>query len=117
VVQLVCASAIPVVAAISTADKDHATQWTILTAVLGSAIAVIRGIDSFQQNHETWLRARGTEQALRSARVAFDSHTGPFAPPADSLNDYAKHVDAILSGEMQSWVTESKRDRSATAAK
>ena len=109
VIQLLCASAIPVVAAIATADKDHATQWTILTAVLGSVIAVVRGLDGFMQNHETWLRSRGTQQALISARIAYTTRTGAFASAGDHLGDYAARVEEILSGEMQAWITEAKR--------
>lgn len=113
--QIICAGAITVVATLNGLFKVYANEWPIVTAVLGAAIAILRGFDGILPSRDTWLRTRATQQKLLSERIAYASKTGIYGTSSNALDDYRTRIEAILGGELQDWVTAAKPNSQAAS--
>jgi hypothetical protein len=107
VMTLVLAASIPVVAALDGS--------TIITAILGSSIVVIEGLQQLFQFHERWVGYRKTWNILDHERRMYEGGAGPYdgaANPGKLLNE---RMTNILSSENTDWVASASSSESTDA--
>jgi hypothetical protein len=96
VLTMVLAASIPVVAVLD------GSAW--ITAVLGSAIVVIEGLQQLFQFHERWVGYRKTWNVLDQERRLYEAEAGPYGGVADTGKLLSERLTSILSAENTDWV-------------
>jgi Protein of unknown function (DUF4231) len=104
--QIVIAAAIPIVVA---ANGDP-----VIAAVLGGAIVVLEGAQQLFQLQQNWLRYRGTAEGLRHEKFLYQAQAGAYAGADAPVRRLAEAVEALVSAETTSWVTQ-QSDSTSTA--
>ncbi len=96
VLTMVLAASIPVVAVLDGS--------AVITAVLGSAIVVIEGLQQLFQFHERWVGYRKTWNVLDQERRLYEAGAGPYDGVVDAGKLLSERMTSILSAENTDWV-------------
>ena len=97
VATMMLAATIPVVAAL---DGSPA-----ISAVLGSAIVVIEGLQQLFQFHNRWIDYRAAWNSLERERRLFQSRAGPYTA-SNAARILAERTEAIIGLENSDWVAD-----------
>jgi hypothetical protein len=102
VAQLVLASSIPVFALVG------ATWGRWVTAILGSSVAILEGLQQLGQYNNLWVSYRATAEQLKHEKYLFLAHSGPYKglKEEEALVRLAERVEEQVSTEHAKWVSE-----------
>lgn len=107
VATMTLAATIPVVAALDGSPT--------ISAVLGSVIVVIEGLQQLFQFHNRWVDYRMAWNALERERRLFQSLAGPYAD-GDAESVLAERTEAIIALENSDWATDVKAVAATTSS-
>jgi hypothetical protein len=118
IAQIILASAIPLVALIN-APWSH---W--VTALAGSAIAVLEAIHQLKQYSQLWIEYRSAAEKLKRDKTLFLAEAGPYKglDVKNRLILLAERIEDYLSAEHENWVAgarqvlENRADKASPAA-
>lgn len=65
-------------------------------------VTVLGGLAALGQHRERWVEYRSTAERLRSARLAFLTHSGSYAR-GEGLPELVERVESILGQGMETW--------------
>ena len=100
--EIICASLIPIISILI----RYYTWLTVITAILGSAIAVIESVTRLNKYHENWLEYRSTCELLRYHKNLYETRTYPYNDCNETVeNIFVKNVENIISAENNQWKT------------
>lgn len=105
IVQIVLAAAIPLLVFLDT----YQSKW--LTAIAGSAIALLEGIQQLGQYSSLWITYRATAEYLKHEKHLFLASAGPYRELAleKRLPLLAERVEERVSAEHANWVNENRK--------
>lgn len=98
--QVALAASIPVVALV---DKNPSSPT--VTAVIGSAILVMQGIQQTSQWHKKWVQSRVAARTLESEKSLYLSKAGPYRglDPEEASVTLAERVESLADVENERW--------------
>lgn len=94
---IILAAAIPVL------TTSHAPS--LVTAIVGSAIVVVEGVQQLFGFHDRYVGFRSAWNALDRERRLFDSRAGRYADNPAPEQTLAVRVDEVLEQETSRWAT------------
>lgn len=103
--QLVLAGTIPV---FSLVDASWG-RW--ITAILGTSVAVLEGVQQLGQYKDLWINYRATAEQLKHEKYLFLAGSGPYGGLREekALKLLAERVEERVSTEHAKWVSELSR--------
>jgi ABC-type multidrug transport system fused ATPase/permease subunit len=102
VVQLILAGSIPVFAL-------AAASWgRWITAILGTSVAILEGLQQLGQYNNLWASYRATAEQLKHEKHLFLAKSGPYRGLGDeeALRVLAERVEERVSTEHAKWVSD-----------
>ena len=96
VFQLVVSVSIPVVVGFDVPS--------VVTAILGGAIAVVEGVQQLFQFHEHWILYRSTAESLKHQRYLYLAQARPYAG-RDRDRVLAEQIEGLVSQEHARWTS------------
>jgi uncharacterized protein DUF4231 len=105
-VTIVSAGAIPVLALLGGS--------ALATAILGSVILGIEGIQQLFQNQRQWIAYRLAAEDLKRERSLFMAHAGPYRTAKDARARYVERTEARIAVESGGW-RQIQEDNASTA--
>ena len=77
----------------------------IVTAVLGTSIALLEGLQQLNQYHQNWITYRSTAEALKHEKFLFLSSAGPYSSVSNPKALLAERVESLVSQEHSKWTS------------
>ncbi len=112
-IQLTAMALVPVV---NTAPNHGGwLSAALITSALAASAAVVTGLLALGRYQETWTRSRRTAAALEVLRIRYETGADPF-DGEDREAALVHECEAILSGEMEQWITTVKANQPGKAA-
>jgi len=100
VIEIICASLIPIL-------SGYITQiwWlAIIVAILGAIIAAIESLSRLFNLHENWIEYRTTCELLRNEKHLYLLSSGPYASTPESKEQiFVRNIEALISSENAKW--------------
>lgn len=108
IVQIILATAIPIISLAPFPGDDSWTQWT--TAACGAIIAIAESIQHLYQHAALWIEYRSTAEYLKHEKYLFLSNAGPYRDlqREQSLTLLAERVEQHVSTEHAHWIPTAK---------
>ena len=100
--EIVAAASIPLIAVF------NGPAW--VTAVLGSLILIIEGVQQVNQYQQNWISYRSTCEALKHEKYLYAGNAGPYEDQEKKSALLAERVESLVSREHAKWVSNHNLD-------